>query len=251
MKKAKKRASAARKLKKSRSSKVAIAALSEQTGIVHVFSDLREAERLATKFKKARDAKLHTDLVNSIAFWNWINAHPPLLTQPDFQWSAPVFRMTSGWSPLSIIGSISDGGRFNVGGAQICPEFFNVKKAGALYAASTLACCYLEMSGNPTGKPDEYELTPKKTFKFWDLAKVLTELNNPALDDLVKAAPLEAIWGYQKVPLISQLLAHHLRELGGDGIAFPSTKDQKAINLCFFFKTDEEASNDFSVRKLN
>jgi hypothetical protein len=64
-------------------------------------------------------------------------------------------------------------------------------------------------------------------------------------------SPFEAIWGYQKVPLIPQLLAHFLRSLGGDGLMFPSIKDPAALNLCFFFKTDDDARATFIVHKLN
>jgi len=101
------------------------------------------------------------------------------------------------------------------------------------------------------GKPDEYELTPTRTLQLWDLTQVITELARPGLEDLIKAAPFEAIWSYQKVPLIPQLLAHYLRQISGDGVAYPSTKEPNALNLCFFFNTDEEAHNAFTARKIN
>ena len=231
--------------------RVALAAHSSRTGITHVFGDIKEAQRLANQFKKARKAKLEIDLINSISFWAWIKGLDPLTTKPDFIWKKSVYRLTDGWSPHSIVGSISDGGRFNVGGAQLCPELSDIKKAGALYTASTLECCYSEIKENPVGKPDEYELTPKKPFHLWDLSKVILDLKRGGLGDIVKAIPFEAIWGYQKVPLISQILAHYLRQIGGDGLVFPSTKDPNALNICFFFKTDDEANSSLSFRKLN
>ena len=232
-------------------SKVALAAHSAKTGLMHVFGDVAKAQLLANQFKRARKAKLETELVNSIAFWHWIQGLPAIVTVPSITWNQPVYRTTDGWSPLSVVGSIADGGRFNVGGAQLCPELPDVKKVGALYVASSLACCYREMSGNPIGRPDEYELTPTRNFQLWDLTQVITELNRPGLEDLVKAAPFEAIWGYQKVPLIPQLLAYYLRRIGGDGVAFPSTKEPSALNLCFFFRTDDEVRAGFTARKLN
>ncbi len=228
--------------------RVVLAAHSSRTGITHVFGDIKEAQRLANQFKRAKKAKLETDLVNGIAFWNWITQQTLPTAKPDVPWKAPVFRLTyGGFSPRSIVGSIADGGRFNVGGAQICPELPEVKKAGCLYAASTLSCCYLEASG-PTGKPDEFQLTPTKTYMMWDLAKIIAELKHPGLEDLLKASPMAASWGYQKVPMIPQLLAHFLRNLGGDGLFFPSTKDPSALNLAFFFKTDEDVRNGFTEK---
>jgi hypothetical protein len=221
-------------------SRVGLAAHSPRTGITHVFGDIKEADRLA---------KLETDLVNSIAFWNWITAIS-FNVKPDVEWKEPVFRLTyGGFSPRSIIGSVADGGRFNIGGAQLCLELSAVKKAGCLYAASTLSCCYLEASG-PTGKPDEFQLAPAKTYMMWDLAKVIANLNRPGLDDLVKASPMAASWAYQKVPMIPQLLAHYLRTLGGDGLVFPSTKDSSALNLAFFFETDDEVRAGFDEQKV-
>lgn len=231
--------------------KVVLTARSVVTGITHVFDDIAEAQRLTNQLKKARASKLETDLINSFAFWAWINGLDSIASEPDLTWNRPVYRLTAGWSALSIVGSIADGGRFNIGGAQLCPEFSDVKKAGALYTASTLECCYHEISGNPIGKLDEYELIPTRIYKLWDLAKVIVELNRPGLDDLVKAAPFEAIWAYQKVPLIPQLLAHRLRGIGGDGLIYPSTKNSSAMNICFFFRTDDESRAGFTERKLS
>lgn len=231
--------------------KVVLTAHSPATGIIHIFDDLTEAQRIIQHLKQARQSKLETDLINSLSFWTWIKRVGSITRTPDLTWNSPVYRLTAGWSAHSIVGSIADGGRFNIGGAQLCPEFSDVKKAGALYTASTLECCYHEISGNPIGKLDEYELTPTRQYKLWNLTEVIVELNRPGLDDLVKAAPFEAIWAYQKVPLIPQLLAHYLRGIGGDGLIYPSTKDPDAKNISFFFKTDDEALAGFKARKLN
>jgi hypothetical protein len=230
---------------------LALTALSKKIDFTDLFGDITEAQHLASQFKKARNAKLEIELINSISFWTWIKELAPIKTKPEITLKGPAYRLTYGWSPLSILGSISDGGRFNVGGAQLCPELPDVKKIGALYMASTLACCYREIAANPAGKADEYELTPTRTYHLWDLSKVIIELNRPGLEDLVKTVPFEAIWGYQKVPMIPQLLAQYLHRLGGDGIAFTSTKDPAALNYCFFFKNEDEASAGFRTRRLN
>jgi hypothetical protein len=54
--------------------RVALAAHSAKSGITHVFSDIAEAQRLANQFKKAREAKLEIELINSISFWAWLNS---------------------------------------------------------------------------------------------------------------------------------------------------------------------------------
>lgn len=132
------------KSSKSRS-KVVLTAHSAATGIIHIFDDLTEAQRLTHQLKQARESKLETDLINSLSFWAWIKRMGSITTTPDLTWNRPVYRLTVGWSALSIVGSIADGGRFNMGGAQLCPEFSDVQKAGALYTASTLECCYHEI----------------------------------------------------------------------------------------------------------
>lgn len=232
--------------------RIGIAAKSTKTGLVHVFEfeDLNETEKLSKALKASKEARLETDLVNSLAFWSWLQKQT-ITDTPNIGWTQPVYRLTyGGFSPVSIVGSVGDGGRFNIGSAQMCPEFPLITKSGCLYTASTLKCCYVEASG-PTGKPDEFSLTPTKEFKLWDLTQVITSLNRVGLLDEVKDSPLAGLWVYQKVPKISQLLVHHLRSIGGDGVIFPSTKDQEALNVAFFFRTDDEAKNGFAISKLN
>ena len=80
---------------------------------------------------------------------------------------------------------------------------------------------------------------------------MIQKLNHADLDAFVKASPVAAVWGYQKVPMIPQLLAHTLRKIGGDGLIFPSTKDPSAQNLAFFLKSDAECVDTFTATKLN
>lgn len=238
------------RLKSGKQNKTIIAARSHDTGLTHIFGDLTALKREITKLRRSRNSRQETDLINSVAFWDWIHRQPFTL-KPQYIWSNPLYRLTyGGFVPTSIVGSISDGGRFNIGGAQVCPEFPNLRKVGCLYLASTLQCCYAE-AADPKGRPDEYELILKKRLHLWDLKKAIEVLNNPGLDDLVKASPMEALWSFQKVPLIPQLLAHFLREKGGDGIVFSSTKDKSALNFALFFKTDTESAASFMIKKLN
>lgn len=44
---------------------LALAAHSTRIGIIHVFGDIAEAQRLANQFKKAREAKLEIELITA------------------------------------------------------------------------------------------------------------------------------------------------------------------------------------------
>lgn len=238
------------KLRKRKKRELSVAAQSAKTGITHFFGDISKTEKLAKKLEQTRLLKTESELINAISFYNWLKG-AKITTRPAIQWENSVYRLTYGRNPLSILGSISDGGRFNVGGAQVCPEIPEVEKRGAIYAASSITCCRKELSGNPIGIPDEFELQPSKTYLLWDLEQVIIELNHPGLEDGVKATPFEAIWAYQKVPLYPQILAHFLRAIGGDGLVYPSVKDPTEKNFCFFFEDDSSAQLGFKVRKLN
>jgi len=63
--------------------------------------------------------------------------------EPELCWQRPYghrgavfFRIVDGpYNPLSVAGSLSSGGRFNVGGAQARQEFPQLRKAAGLYDA--------------------------------------------------------------------------------------------------------------------
>ena len=133
---------------------------------------------------------------------------------------------------------MGSGGRFNLGAAQTTAHF-GIREEACLYVSSSIPCCLAEIQA-PAGPPDKYELRPKREFILWDLAKVLQHFNDPVVTSRVKDAPLDAIWKLQKVPLTPQLLAHHLRSIGGDGILFPSTKVSEAHNIALFFRFDDD-----------
>ena len=239
-----------RKKKKPSKKSLGLAATSSKTGITHIFSDTSHFEKEIKLLQRSRKDQEFKDAVNGLSFFSWLNQHSLNMT-PDLEWSAPLYRLVyNGFSPTSVMGSLADGGRFNVGGAQLHPRFPSVKKAACLYLASSIQCCFAE-AAPPYGNPEKFEFTPKKTFRLWDLARVIQELHSPGLEDLVKSSPLEAIWSYQKVPMIPQLLASYLREIGGDGVVYASTKDPSAKNFAFFFRNDTESEQAFTVKRLS
>ncbi|MEO7162248.1 MAG: hypothetical protein ABI041_04965 [Bdellovibrionia bacterium] len=53
------------------------------------------------------------------------------------------------------------------------------------------------------------------------------------------------------MPLLSQLIALHLKNIGGDGLFFPSTKDPTGgIVLSIFSDTDLDGENKFNVTRI-
>jgi hypothetical protein len=237
--------------KKSKTTKkrVILAATSSKTGITHIFGDTSHFEKEIKILQRSKRDQEFKDTVNSLSFFNWLTQQT-LSMGPSVSWNDSLYRLVyNGFSPTSIMGSLADGGRFNVGGAQLNSLFPSVNKAGCLYLASSIQCCYAE-AAPPYGNPEKCELTPKKSLLLWDLSQVIQGLNRPGLEDLVKSSPMEALWSYQKIPMIPQLLAMHLRALGGDGLVYPSTKDPSANNFAFFFRTDAESEQAFTVKKL-
>jgi len=227
--------------------KISIEATSEKTGLTHVFDDI---EKLVNDFEAKRQGRHTVELINGKRFYDWLRKQELDISHYTSLWNKPVYRVVSpGILALSIAGNLADGGRFNIGGAQQHPLFSTIKKAGCLYAASSLKCALAERA-QPLGQIEKYKLIPQHPFQLWDLRKVINGLDWPGLNDSVNSAPIDAIWGYQKVPLIPQLLASYLRSIGGDGIKFRSVKDSSSFNLAFFFRQDKQCVESFSIKRI-
>ncbi len=188
-------------------------------------------------FEIRKDAQ-RAQLYSSLSFYKWLKTQNirkencSLFFEKGYRYANPVY------GPRTIVGSISDGGRFNVGGAQLDPNFSDLAKQGALYLASSEKCAKEEAS-KPIGKHKLYELKANKKLKLWDLKKVIEELDYPNLFELVRSDHGEKIWAYQKIPTVSQILATHLRSIDGDGLVFESTKVDGATNITLFFNDDD------------
>lgn len=159
--------------------------------------------------------------------------------------------MYGNYHPLTIAGSLAAGGRFNIGGAQVSHLFPNFSMRACLYAASTLNCARKEV-GEIQGLSQEYCLKPIQTLHLWDLKNLIkNHISYPKIKEIIEKSPLAARWELQKVPKISQILAHYLRQHGGDGLIYPSTKDPKQNILAFFIKDDTHAQQIFSFKQIN
>jgi hypothetical protein len=197
-------------------------------------------------------SRLSADIEQSKAFEKWLAEHPVDWGNPTIIWEGPLYRIVyGGYDPLAIAGSLAAGGRFNIGGAQAFVSFPKYKMHACLYAASTRACARKE-AGEFLGNPEEYELTPQRPLKLWDLKTIIqNQIAYPSLQTLVDATPLAARWVLQKVPKVSQIIGFILKEKGGDGLLHPSTKDRKEKVLAFFVKDDLHTRRLFTVKRLS
>lgn len=225
-------------------------ATSNGTGLRHSFKNLEGWEDYSRDIIIAKVQKEEEELLRVSPFHSFLESQNLDAKKYLVTHNGSVFRFANPlYSPTTIVGSISDGGRFNVGAAQVRADFPSLNKAGCLYTASSKDCALAE-AAIPHGTLKMYELSPKKTFEIWDLAAVIAHLNYPNLLDLVKASDGEVLWIYRKLPAIPQILAMKLRSIGGDGIKFESTKASGHSNVAFFFKTDQESSAAFDCKVI-
>jgi hypothetical protein len=183
--------------------------------------------------------RLRRDLFAALRLHHWLMANP-VTSRPVIAWRDPIYRIVyRDFDPLSVAGSLADGGRFNIGGAQQLPANVlpGMRKAACLYGASTIHCAKVE-AAEPLGHYRMFRLVPKKPLNLWDLGAVLSVTKYPGLAARVNATPMSQRWALQKSPLESQILAHHLQDIGGDGIIHSSQKDANGQVLAFFCKDD-------------
>lgn len=201
--------------------------------------------------KKQQEEK--NQIIESLNFWTWLRAQTNLsLATFKIDFNDPMYRVyPSQHVVTSITGSIACGARLNVGGNQVLKQFFPFNMFGAVYYATTMACAIIEYSqGTPLISNDvKYTLQPQKTFELWDLDKVIQTLlpSYPSIDLLVGKLPIGGGWPNCKVPMPSQVLAHWLKSIGGDGIIYTSTKDPSSKIIALFATNDSTSANLVSI----
>lgn len=203
----------------------------------------------ANILKKQQEEK--NQIIDSINFYEWLSKQKDLSLETfKFDFNDPLYRVyPSQFCVTSIIGSISYGARFNIGANQVLSDIFPFKMFGAVYYATTMKCAIDEYcQGTPLTLNDiKYTLQPTKNFQLWDLDKVVSNLNHSSISLQVNKLPVGGGWSNCKVPMPSQILASWLRDIGGDGILFTSTKDSNSKNIALFAKDDIESGSLVSV----
>lgn len=199
--------------------------------------------------KKHQEEK--NQIIESLNFWAWLKKQNKLnLETFKIDFNDPIFRVyPSQFSVTSTIGSISSGARLNIGANQVLKQFFPFRMFGAVYFATTMSCAISEYcQGTPLNANDvKYTLQPTRTFELWDLDKVIQTLTHPSIDLFVSKLPIGGGWSDCKVPMPSQILSYWLKDIGGDGIIYTSTKDPKAKIVTLFAKDDKDSSALLSI----
>lgn len=97
-----------------------------------------------------------------------------------------------------------------------------------------------------------YELSLLKSVKLWDVRSLLTSVeNSESLIAAIDKSPFNMQWSLQKFPTPSQILGSALRKIGGDGILYPSTKQEGGIVFGFFVKDETEGNSKFKATRIS
>lgn len=233
------------KSKKSKKRKIKV--VESSRGLVHLF-DINNLEKMAKHFANTYSERLKNDLMFSTPFWDWLKSQPNPTAEHIIDYQKPLYKAVDGsWNPLSIAGSLADGGRFNVGGAQLTnfSPLNELRKFGCIYAADNIECAKAEISSGaiPSLNQKKYIITANRSLKLWNLESIIAGLDWPKIVDLVSAIPNEAMWSLQKTPKISQIISFWLKQMNcADGLMYPSTKHPGSYVVTLFANDDIAAS---------
>jgi hypothetical protein len=185
-------------------------------------------------------------LIASKSFWEWLKEEPrPNFNVHKITWNSDLYRVSNAlFRAYSIAGSISDGGRLNIGGSQLRQELKELKIFGALYFSEDINTAVSEATGGGFLGPQDkkYKVALKKSFELWDFDKIVDALGYPGIKEIAKSSPMSALWATCKVPMPSQIIAYWLKTHGGDGFVFESTKEPGHRNIVLIFKDDTDAA---------
>ena len=213
---------------------------SKATGLAHTFENMHGWESIMQEFE-VQKASEQGHILNSLPFYNWLRDQKINPARLSVKYGGPGFRFANPkYGPLTIVGSVGDGGRFNPGSAQMHMQFPYVKNFGCLYLASSKECAQAE-AAQPIGVHKMFEVKPNKELLLWNLQAVIEDLDFVNLLEVVRQSYGEQLWNLIKVPVISQILGQRLKFEGGNGIMFESTKHTGHHNIALFFDTDDDA----------
>lgn len=166
-------------------------------------------------------------------------------------------RVGPGRDVLDTAGSLSDGGRFNIGGAQasslVTKSFSGFgNKRSALYVGEDPTIVRKEYGDFdlPNSKAITYSLhlRRRKSVSLIDLKLVIKDLERsiPNIRKILGNSSMNGKWVDLKQPSPSQILGHWLIDLapkGTIGIRFSSYHDSKSSNICLYFNDTNSCKN--------
>ncbi|MFT4552832.1 MAG: hypothetical protein ACI9S8_001463 [Chlamydiales bacterium] len=204
-----------------------------------------------TDFDNANEKALETisswisDLDDLSQFNQWLKDEKPIPNRNSLKniSNIPIFRIVGkNREPFELTGNFAFGSRFCIGASQL--TFLpNIEVGVCLYASQTIECARTEFYGDSIKRDGkEYELIPKrKNIELWSIEELIEKnFHYPNLIQLINEFPTGAAWGLQKIPKISQRLAHYIRNFGGDGILYKSVNMNHGDNTCYAFFVDGE-----------
>jgi len=226
----------------------------KEDGIFIKVSNPKTLISFIDSIKKSHLLEETMQLMETGKLFNWLKGlDPPNFNLYKVSWNSDLYRVCcADYKAHSVAGSLSCGGRLNLGGSQKRKEFFDLKPFAALYFSEELDTAIKEYTDSaPLGPKDyKYKVSLKKSFDLWDYDKIIDSLKEyPNLKETVRSCPLNASWADCKVPMPSQVIACWLKAFGGDGFIFESTKNHGRRNIALIFKDDHDAerSLDFFI----
>lgn len=179
------------------------------------------------------------------------------------KYESPVYfrRVRAIRDVLDIAGSLSDGGRLNIGGSQtsssVRQEFSPIgDKRAALYLGEDLDIIKKEYSDcvitNKSVLDYQIKFRNRKFINLIDIEKVFKSLEVliPNFETFTQGRSINSLWGDYKFPLPTQILGHWLMDNAGkrvDGIRFPSIYDNTKYNVCLYFNDTKDSKKNLKA----
>lgn len=227
------------KPKKKNRSKVT--SLSKRTNIKVEIGGTIGVEDVTADLISKKHSQESAELRAAIAFANWLKTQTFTLSDYSEVYGGELVRAVFKRDVLSVAGSLGAGGRYNVGFAQAVTNIPQLNPFGATAGLYFGDCFDTAKAEAGFGHWDFYAIRRKTPATLWSIAKLLPDLSYPDIAAALNSSPISSAWPTQKVPLISQLLGHFLRSIGGDGIIFESNKNPPNKVVYLFLKDDEES----------
>lgn len=215
----------------------------------HIFKSFRLLEQLKLRLESILKTEEHLRLSESRYLFQLLQG---LKFNPNwvFKHEKPIYyrRVGRNRDELDVAGSLSDGGRFNLGGAQTSSQFRNEftpigNKCGAIYLGEDIVTTQKEFGdfGMPGSTAITYQvqLKRRKYLNLIEVENVLKDLSLPIpnIRSLIGTQSMNGCWGDLKIPSPSQILGHWLMqhaEMNVDGLRFCSTHDKNYFNVCLY-----------------